>query len=59
MKDHAFRSHLSQFFKLPVRVTGVDPVLFRQLGEALETVGSESWPVPSVDCRFVPSSILL
>ena len=30
---------LVPFFKLPVRVTGVDPVLFRQLGEALETVG--------------------
>ena len=39
MKDHAFKSHLSRFFKLPVRVTGVDPVLFHQLGEALETVG--------------------
>jgi len=39
MKDHAFRSHLSHIFKLPVRVTGVNPVLFRQLGEALETVG--------------------
>jgi hypothetical protein len=39
MKDHAFKSHLSHFFKLPVRVTGVDPVLFHQLDEALETVG--------------------
>ena len=39
MKDHAFKSHLSHLFKLPVRVTGVNPVLFRQLGEALETVG--------------------
>jgi len=39
MKDHAFKSHLSHFFKLPVRVTGVDPVLFCQLGEALGMVG--------------------
>jgi hypothetical protein len=28
MKDHAFKSHLSHFFKLPVRVMGLDPVLF-------------------------------
>jgi hypothetical protein len=28
MKDHAFKSHLSHFVKLPVRVMGLDPVLF-------------------------------
>lgn len=39
MKDHAFRSHLSSFFQLPVKVMGVDPTVFRQLGEALEMVG--------------------
>lgn len=39
MKDHAFKSHLSSFFKLPVKVTGVDPMVFRQLGEALEMIG--------------------
>ena len=39
MKDHAFRSHLSSFFQLPVKVTGVDPTVLRQLGEALEMIG--------------------
>ena len=39
MKDHAFKVHLSPFFQVPARVTGVDKTLFRQLGEALEMVG--------------------
>jgi hypothetical protein len=39
MKDHAFKVHLSPFFQLPAKVTGVDKTLFRQLGEALEMVG--------------------
>lgn len=39
MKDHAFKVHLYPFFRLPVKVTGVDKVLFSQLGEALEMVG--------------------
>lgn len=38
MKDHAFRSRLSSFFQLPVKVTGVDPTVLRQLGEALEMI---------------------
>ena len=40
MKDHAFKSHLSYVFKLPVRVMGVNPFLFHQFGEALDMVGS-------------------
>jgi len=40
LKDHAFKVHLSPFFRLPVQVTGVDRLVFRQLGEALEMVGS-------------------
>ena len=39
LKDHAFKVHLSPFFRVPVKVTGVDKALFRQLGEALEMVG--------------------
>jgi hypothetical protein len=39
MKDHAFKVHLSPFFQLPAKVTGVDKAPFRQLGEALEMVG--------------------
>jgi hypothetical protein len=39
LKDHAFKVHLSPFFRVPGKVTGVDKALFRQLGEALEMVG--------------------
>jgi hypothetical protein len=39
LKDHAFKVHLSPFCRVPVMVTGVDRVVFRQLGEALEMVG--------------------
>jgi hypothetical protein len=42
MKDHAFKVHLSPFFQLPAKVTGVDKTLFRQLGEALKMVGHAS-----------------
>ena len=40
-EDEGPRNQVSlvSFVKIPVRVTGVDPVLIRQLGEALETVG--------------------
>jgi hypothetical protein len=39
LKDHAFKVHLSPFCRVPVRITGVDRVVFRQLGETLEMVG--------------------
>jgi hypothetical protein len=39
LKDHTFKVHLSPFFRVPAKVTGVDKALFRQLGEALEMVG--------------------
>ena len=39
LKDHTFKVHLSPFFRVPVKVTGVDRVVFRQLGEVLEMVG--------------------
>lgn len=39
LKDHAFKVHLSTFFRLPVKVTGVDSVLLSQLDEELEMVG--------------------
>jgi hypothetical protein len=42
LKDHAFKFHLSPFFRVPVKVTGVDRVVFRQLGEVLEMVGPSS-----------------
>ena len=38
LKDHAFKVHLSSIFQVPVQVTGVDRVVFRQ-GETLEMVG--------------------
>ena len=48
LKDHAFKVHLSPFFWIPVKVTGVDRVVFRQLGEALEMVGSLVHPLVSM-----------
>jgi hypothetical protein len=39
LKNHAFKVHLSPFFRVPGKVTGVDKALFRQLGETLEMVG--------------------
>jgi hypothetical protein len=57
MKDHAFRSRLSSFFQLPVKVTGVDPTVLRQLGILLGSVqqpedGQQHPPVQWA-CRVV------
>jgi hypothetical protein len=40
LKDHAFKVHLSPFFRVPGKVTGVDKALFRT--ETLSTTSSRT-----------------